>query len=154
MEYSKIQLPSRKFIGIPVRTSNSPENQKYIALTWGRFFGEEIFNAIPNLVDDDYYGIYYDYKGDHTQSYTFMAGCMVSTLESIPDGMEGIEVPEQSYASISVEGPFPQALITKWHEIWQSNIPRNYRFDFEHYGPGFKSEKNLITIHLGINPTA
>jgi predicted transcriptional regulator YdeE len=152
MEHTTVKVPSRKFIGISARTANTEQHKMDIPGMWGRFFGEDIHEKIPNAIGEDFYGIYYDYASDHTDSYTFMAGREVSSLDEIPEGMEGVLVPEQTFALIKVEGDFPKSLIDTWHKIWKSSLKRAYSVDFEHYGKEFLSDKNGISIYLGITP--
>ena len=35
--------------------------------------------------------VYTDYEGDYTKPFTYMIGCEVSNLSTIPEGMRGIE---------------------------------------------------------------
>jgi predicted transcriptional regulator YdeE len=153
MQHETIKLPSRKFIGITVRTANTEQHKADIPAMWGRFFTEEIHEKIPNVIGNDFYGIYHEYASDHTDSYNFTAGCEVSSLDDIPKGMIGFTAPEQTYAVVNVEGDFPAELVKAWQNIWKSDLKRAYKCDLEHYGADFLTDKNAITIYLGITPS-
>lgn len=150
MQYETIKLPRRKFIGIAIRTANTEKHKFDIAGMWARFFGDEIYNKIPNVIGDDFYGVYCQYAGDYTDTYTFVAACEVSSIEEVPEEMVAVECPEQNFAVINVTGEFPKELIETWHKIWKSPLKRNYEVDLEHYGADFRSKSNGITLYIGI----
>lgn len=68
-------------IGISVRTTNeNGQSAKDIEALWGKFWGEEIQNQIPNKINDDIYAVYTDYETDFNGPYTLIIGLTVSTL--------------------------------------------------------------------------
>ena len=60
-------------------------------------------------------------------------GCKVNSLEDIPEGMDGLELPTQNYTLFTAQGKIPNAIIDTWQKIWDSKIGRTYTFDFERY---------------------
>ena len=79
-----------------------------------RFFKENIFAKIPNKKSGDLLAIYTNYEGDYSKPYSWILGCEVTSLDSIPEGLVGKEIAEQKYAAFSTEGKFPEGLIAVW----------------------------------------
>lgn len=123
-------------IGISTRTTNeNGQASKDIENLWGKFWGEEIQQQIPNAVSDDIYAVYTDYEGDYTKPYTLIIGLPVSTLEDIPEGFVGITVEEAVYKKFISKGKMPDAVVKTWMEIWQSSsLNRAYIADFTIHG--------------------
>ena len=141
-------------VGIAVRTNNTLEmdpSQAQIPGLWGRFFGEEISQRIPNKKDHVLpLGIYTDYESDHLGPYSLIAGVETTDLNAIPDGMRGLTIPGSSYLVFTAVGPMPQALIDTWIYIWNyfskdSRYTRTYTADFEQYESNEKVE-----IHMAV----
>ena len=123
-------------VGISIRTSNTPgKGDKDIPQLWGRFMAERVVNRIPNKVDDTVYAIYTDYEGDHTQPYTLVIGCNVSSLDNIPEDMTVKIVPASNYTQFIAKGDLTKdAVIKTWMEIWNTPLERTYSTDIEVYG--------------------
>ena len=86
-------------IGISVRTTNeNGQSAKDIEALWGKFWGEEIQNQIPNKINDDIYAVYTDYETDFNGPYTLIIGLTVNTLENIPEDFVGITIKKNTYA--------------------------------------------------------
>ena len=142
-----------KIIGISVETTNQ-NNQAATDLgqLWNRFYGEEIFNKIPNKDSEDIYAVYTDYESDYTGKYTTIIGQRVSALDHIPNGMVGREINNEKLLKYTVKGEMPQAVVETWQEIWANNIAlyRTYEADFEVYGE--KSQQgpdSEVQIYIG-----
>jgi predicted transcriptional regulator YdeE len=126
---------SFNIIGISVRTTNE-HNQAAIDIPalWGKFMAENILNQIPNKVNSSIYCVYTNYKKDYTKPYTTILGCKVESLESIPEGMVGIKIKENSYAKFTAQGNLTNGVVfNEWLKIWNSELPRAYTADFEIY---------------------
>lgn len=123
-------------IGIAVRTSNADgAGIRDIGNLWKRFMEENILAAIPDKADNTVYSVYTDYEGDYTQPYTTILGCRVNSLDEIPEGMVGKSIQGGDYVLFSAKGDLSQGVVgDKWMEIWQSDLKRSYRADFEVYG--------------------
>ncbi len=124
-------------IGISVRTSNR-DNQagKDISALFQRFFAEGIMEKIPGRLSDDIINLYYDYAGDHTDPYTVLVGCRVSSLDDLPAGLTGHKVAGGSFAVYTPKGDMPDIIINTWQEVWQTEeYQRSYQGDYDIYGP-------------------
>ena len=114
-----------KIIGISVRTTNqNGQAMQDIGNLWQRFFSEQILAKIPNKVSDAIYSIYTDYQKDYTEPYTCMIGVEVTTLSTIPDGLEGREFPEQTFEKFVAKGAMPQA-VGRCGNISGTTMPRS-----------------------------
>jgi len=91
-------------------------------------------STIPNRIDDAVYGIYTDYESDFQHPYLALIGCKVSSLDEIPEGMVGREIPASDYEKTIVEGDISGPTIyAAWEKIWASDLDRAYKADFEVY---------------------
>lgn len=150
----KVEVKPFKIIGIAVRTTN--ENGKAaqdIPALWNRFMKEGIPQRISNKVNDEVYSMYTDYEGDHTQPYTTIIGCQVSSIDTIPEGMVAHEVIGGSYVKTSATGDIMKGIvINKWNEIWASDINRAYTADYEVYGEKSRDMSNAeVEFYIAIN---
>ena len=135
MEFTTITLEQFSVIGIAIRTTNQDgQSQKDIGQLWQNFFQNNILDQIPNKVSSDIYCIYTDYESDANGAYTTLLGCKVSSLDNIPDGMVGKNIPETAYRLYKSSGKIPEAVLNTWFHIWQSLINRLYLADFDVYG--------------------
>lgn len=133
----KEQVKSFTIIGISIQTTN--ENGKSmtdIGQLWDRFYSENILAEIPGKIDNDIYAIYTDYESDYRGKYTVILGCKVTSLASVPAGFEGREFKGGNYLKYTAEGKIPDAVVSKWQEIWRKDdkLNRAYTADFEVYG--------------------
>jgi len=146
-EYTKVQKPLMQIIGIACRTSNDPDRGPVeIPAHWGKFYSENILSQIPNRISNDVIALYCDYESDYTKPYSFVIGCEVSSIESIPDGMVAKVLPAATFAKYSAKGDFPQSVIDTWMHIWQSDHNRSYIGDYEVYGEKFSSSKEVDVL--------
>lgn len=131
-------------IGIAARTTNeNGKAEQDIPVLWGRFMSEGVLQKIPNKVDDTVYCIYTDYEKDYTKPYTTIIGCRVTSLENVPEGMVGKTVESSSYAHYVAKGNIMQGAVQEvWKEIWNSDIKRAYRADFDVYGAKAQNLEN------------
>ncbi len=136
-----VQKSSLLVIGIECRTSNTPERAPHdIPLLWKRFFAEAIASKVPGKISNDIIALYCDYESDYTQEYSLVIGCPVSSLDAIPPGLVGKNVPASPYAVFPAIGQYPQSLIETWGVIWQQkDLERTYTGDYEVYGDKFTS---------------
>jgi predicted transcriptional regulator YdeE len=134
MNYETITMRGFSIIGIAVRTTNqNGQSQKDVAELWGKFMGQGLSAQIPNKASDDIYCVYTDYESDFTGTYTTILGCKVTSLDEIPEGFEGKEIPEAMYKRFQAKGSLPDCVGKVWGEIWQSGIDRTYIADFDVY---------------------
>lgn len=100
---------------------------------WQRFEQENIAEQIPDKLGDEIYAVYFGYDGDHTQPFSYFIGCRVSEGTAVPQGMDGLSIPGQTYNQVTARGPVPDCIATAWKKIWGSEIDRAYQYDFEVY---------------------
>ncbi len=137
----KIEIKPFRVIGIAVRTTNeNGQAIKDIGALWDRFLKDGIHQTIPNRIDDAIYSIYTDYESDHTKPYTTILGCLVESLNNIPEGMTGKSFDGGKYVKLSAIGNLADGLVgDKWGEIWNMDLNRVFSSDFEVYGEKAKN---------------
>ena len=80
------------------------------------------------------YCVYTDYASDMNGDYTYFIGQEVSSLDSLPDGLTTCTIPAQDYEKfISDLGQAPDIIMNVWKKIWNANLNRTYKADFEVY---------------------
>ena len=128
-------------VGLAIRTTNrNNQAASDIGFLWERFFDENISKLIPNKMGRDIYGVYTDYEGDCTQSYTTILGVRVPTLDGVAPGLTAKTIQRGKYATFTAKGNINEGVVQKtWSHIWSSSIPRRYTTDFEVY-----SEKSCV----------
>ena len=133
-----------KIIGITVRTTNQDQKAAQdIPVLWNKFMEQSLAEKIPNKANQAIYCVYTDYEKDYTAPYTVVLGCRVTSLDEIPEGMSGITFPEEKYEKFLAENP--QTVINEWIKIWNSDLERTYKADFEVY-----SAKPEVEIFIGV----
>lgn len=144
-------------IGIAIRTTNAEAiEQGTIQKLWYRFFAEQVLAKIPHKVDSDVLALYYDYASDKNGAYTLIIGARVSSLEEIPEGMVGLEVPQEERAIFGSQvGPVSTIVFDLWKEIWRLEdaqmFTRSYTIDYELYGAGSQDpQRAFVEIHLAV----
>jgi predicted transcriptional regulator YdeE len=56
--------------------------------------------------------------------------------------MEVRQIPAQTYAIFRAKGKMPDEIVGVWANIWASNLPRTYTYDFELYDQRFARPQN------------
>jgi len=146
------KIEKLRVIGIEVRTTNeNQQSAKDIPLLWQRFFEENISTLIEHKQNDNLYCLYTAYEDDFTKPYTTILGYAVSTLDTIPDGLTGVEIPAGRYRKHSTQGDIHQGLVIKeWEKIWRSDLDRAYTVDFEVYTFTPNIEETTVDIFIAI----
>lgn len=133
------QVPAKTVVGISRRTSNADGRSiKDIPATWTDFLqqnaGAKIMNrAMPPAM----YAVYSDYASNWMGEYAYMIGCGVTRAGKVPEGMEVRKIPAQTYAVFLAKGRMPDEVLAVWSQVWLSDLPRTYTFDFEIYDQRF-----------------
>lgn len=148
-----VQRPARLVIGINCRTSNAKEaGPQDIPKLWERFYSEDIISRIPNKISNEVIALYCDYESDHSQAYTVVIGCPVSSIDTVPQGMVAKTIPPSFYAVFRAIGDHPKALIETWGKIWhEPDLERTYSGDYESYNEKFFSNSpQEIDVYVAI----
>lgn len=151
MEFLKLE--SFTVVGIAVKTSNeNGQSANDIKMLWDRFINENIADRIPNKISNEFYSIYIDNEGDHTQPYLTIIGCKVSDVTNIPNGMIAKTVEGGSYAKIACSGDITKGSVyNDWLKIWALNLDRNFKADFEIYGEDAQNPTDAkYDIYVGV----
>lgn len=149
------KLDSIQIIGISVTTTNEGgQAMQDIGAMWGRFKGQDIHSAIPNKVNGNIYCIYTNYEGDHTKPYDVVLGCQVNSIEDIPEGLVSHTIDANAYKIYSAKGNLTtgQAVGQKWMEIWEADLNRNFKSDFELYSENTVDPTDgVVEIYVGVD---
>ncbi len=116
-----VESPELHVIGIGARTNNAKEMsaEGIIGPMWDRAVSENMFDKIPNRVDNTVLAMYTDYESDSNGEYTFFIGAKVTTLDVIPEGLLGRTVAAARYSVITSErGPLYEVVPQAWQRIW------------------------------------
>lgn len=138
--------------GVTIVTDNQKGTEDINTL-WQRFFEQQLGQKLENHKEDDViYAVYSNYEGDHTKPYRLTIGYKLKTTQNLPAGLHSVTTEAAEYAMLATQGPQPQALIDGWTAIWQGELDRRFKTDFEIYGPRFFQEDlNEILICVGVN---
>jgi len=143
-----------KIIGITTRTTNqNNQSAEDLGKLWSQFYAENIFEKIPNKVSSDIIMIYTDYVSNYTEAYTAIIGVLVSTLDSVPEGLTGREFEAENFQKFTAKGAMPKAVVNTWINIWQQDdeLNRKYTYDLEVYGEKSQNGENAeVEIFIAI----
>ena len=146
MKYEIVSLEKKEIAGYSIRTTNHG-NQAVVAIgrMWQEFFEKNLIESIENRISQTVIGLYTEYEGDYTKPYTFVCGCEVSSKKETKTIYEG------EYAKFTVYGDSKTAVGPIWQYVWQSDLDRNYRSDFEEYHFDFNEEGHqTIDVYIGL----
>lgn len=122
-----------------------------ISNLWHRIFKEGIIGKISDKSGEEMYGVYFDYEGDHTQSYGYIVGCKVESLEDLPEGIDSVVIKSGNYAHLVAKGKIPDCIVEMWQSIWKLDLNRAYGTDFEVYGPKSQDDENAeVDVYLSL----
>ena len=118
---------------------------------WQEFEKENYTARIPVKLTNEILAVYYQYEGDHTKPFSYFIGCKVNPGAAIPQGMDSLLIPKGIYQKIIAKGKMPDCVANAWKEIWGSDIPRAYQYDFEIYDERGKDWNNAeVDIFLSV----
>ncbi len=151
MQAQLVKIAPFQMIGIQVRTSNqNGRAAKDIPALWHKFMSEQIFQKVPNRVEDKVYVAYTEYEGDHNSPYTMVLGCKVDNLEEIPEDMVAYRFKGGDYQEYNRRGKLNEIVIDQWMKIWASDLDRTYDADFEIYdSPNADPDNSSVQIYVG-----
>lgn len=143
-----------KIIGIATRTTNqNNQSAEDLGKLWSQFYAENIFEKIPDKVSSDIITIYTDYVSNYTEAYTAIIGVLVSTLDSVPEGLTGRKFEAENFQKFTARGAMPNAVVNTWINIWQQDneLNRKYTYDLEVYGEKSQDGENAeVEIFIAI----
>jgi predicted transcriptional regulator YdeE len=148
-------MPAFTVVGVSRRTCNADgRSVEDIPAVWKDFLVKNASGPIKNrTVPPSMYAVYSDYEIDWTGDYAFLIGCGVTRAGKVPEGMEIRQVPAQTYAHFNVKGEMPHSLLEVWSNVWLSDLPRTYTFDFEVYDHRFTRPKDKeIDVYVAVDP--
>lgn len=153
LKFTIKKVPARTVVGISRRTSNA-EAANVIPGCWQTFLLNNGPARIPHRVAPPVmYAVYSDYEKDWTKPYTYLLGCGVTRADKVPDGMEVRTIPEQTYAVFRAKGKMPDEIVGVWAEIWSSDLPRTYTYDFELYDKRFtRPVAKEADVYVAVDP--
>lgn len=99
---------------------------------WQKFESEKFAERIPNS-GNEVYAVYFDYENGHTGEFSYFLGCKAGDNTEIPEGMKSLVIPENSYFKVTARGTMPDCIANSWKDVWNSNLDRAYKYDFEVY---------------------
>ena len=142
-----------KIMGISTRTINkNGQAQTDINNLWNTWFTDNIASRIPNKISEDIYNMYTDYESDENGYYTTILGYVVTSLDSIPEGLVGKEIPKLKYKEFISKGKLPDCVIDTWKHIWNLKYDRSYSADFDVYHYNNMNPENAeVKTYLSIN---
>lgn len=148
VQYSDVELGELYVIGMSVDTSHHNRHSSHdIPILWARFFTEDVYDFIPDRIDDRVVALYSNYRINQNtkeiDSFTFTVGLLVKSLKQVPKGMDRVLIPPSHYAVVPVVGEFPGSLLSNWDKIHFSNLKRSYKVDFEIYPTNFDMVSNF-----------
>lgn len=159
MEKTKIQLPEIKLVGLRVRANNKAEMDPLtakISPCAQQYFQEQWAEKIPHRTHPERtLCAYTNYDSDYMGEYTFYIGEEVSSLEDIPEGLEGHIIPSQTYVKFTTP-PGSMSTVLAWQAIWKMSPEslggeRRYHTDFEVYDERASDPQNtILDIYIGI----
>jgi len=133
-----------KTIGISIETTNqNGKSLEDIEKLWGKFWGENIQDQIPNKVNSEIYAVYTDYENGDAGKYTVIIGLPVKSLDDIPNEFVGREIYVGKSQKFVAKGKMPEAVVKMWTEIWENKaLKRAYRADVTVHGKKYYDGDN------------
>lgn len=150
MEYEVVNLNQMMIEGVSARTKNSnPDMPVVIGGLWDKFYRGGVCEKIENKANKKAVEIYSDYESDVNSEYSVTVGCEVNRFNDNAEVTRKI-IPEGKYAKFIVKGHMVKAVQEFWEKLWQMNLDRNYKCDFEEYQDE-SMDNATIYIYISIN---
>jgi predicted transcriptional regulator YdeE len=151
----KVNLESIRLVGLRLgkyTTNVAGESSRDCGMLWQKFEQEGILQRIVGKVSNNIYAVYYGYTGREADTqFEYFIGCHVHDKEPVPDGLEVLLIPKQSYKIITAQGKMPQCIADAWNQIWEQSYNRAFGYDFEVYGERSQNwEDAVVEIFLSV----
>lgn len=165
MQKTIIKKAETLLIGLSARTNNKAEmdtSTAQIGATMHRFFSHEnrsaIFDDVNNIGEAGiFYSVYTNYESDASGDYTYFIGHKVSNFDNVPEGLETLTIPAQTYVKFTSDaGKMPDVCINLWQKIWAMDDStlggkRAFIADYELYDArAANPESAILDIFIGI----
>lgn len=151
MDYEIVNLKEKMVVGVSDRTKNSdPDMNMKIGSLWNKLYNEGIYGKINNKSNDKAVGIYSDYENDVNGMYSVTVGCEVDSYSEVLEGTVNKVIPEGKYAKFIVRGHMQRAVAEFWQKLWNMNLDRSYKCDFEEY-QDCDMDNAEIHIYISLN---
>ncbi|MBS4066709.1 MAG: effector binding domain-containing protein [Chitinophagaceae bacterium] len=140
MEIEKIELIG---LVLPAKTTNE-NGQSGIDCgnLWQKFENERYLEKVSDRLSDEIFAVYYNYEGNQTKPFSYFIGCKVKPGTKVPDGMDSFVIQNGKYQKKTAKGEIPHCITEAWTGIWNSDIKRAYKIDFEVYDARSKDWSN------------
>lgn len=120
-----------------------------IGVLWETFRSTDVRARIGADASRETYCVYHDYGGDFMDPYRMTIGYRVASAVA-SEGLHCAEVPRQWVAVYDVRGPQPQSLIAQWQAIWNGDLNRSYRADYDIYDA---DDPEAVSVRVGVVPS-
>lgn len=121
---------------LPGKTTNqNNQSAEDCGHLWQTFEKENIFGQVPGKLSQEIYAVYFDYEKDEHAPFSYFIGCKTDQTTDIPSGsgLDELVIPAQEYTIVTAKGVMTACITDAWKEIWASDIPRAFEYDFEIY---------------------
>ncbi|WP_107841347.1 GyrI-like domain-containing protein [Metasolibacillus meyeri] len=124
----KTWITEKQIVGTGIRTNNATPEE--IGQLWEK--------VTASGLQGDIFAVYHNYESDFTGDYDLSIGTEQSATNALT-------IPAGHYEVINVDTSQPNAVFLAWTTIWQSDLPRAYHTDFEHY-----AQDGSVKIYLSV----
>lgn len=150
MNYEIINREESIAVGISARTNNSaPDMGMKIGALWNDFYGKNIYESINGKTSGKSLCIYTNYESDYTGDYDAVVACEADGNAEQSGDLKKFIIPAGKYAKFVVKGDVQKAVMEFWQKLWEENLDRSYKCDFEEY-QNADMENAEIHIYIGL----
>ncbi len=142
-----ISIEKFRLIGLALKVKTTNENgQSAIDCgnIWSQFMVGKFADLIPGKISNDLYAVYHSYEGDYTKPFSYFIGCKVHADSAVPEGMDSLYLSDGEYQQFIASGKIPDCIAKTWTDIWNSDIDRAYKADFEIYSEKSRDWNNAV----------
>lgn len=125
-----------KIVGLQLKGKTTNQNNQSsddCGNLWQKFETEKIFDRIPEKLSNEIYAVYFDYEKDENSPFSYFIGCKVANDAEVPQELSELKIPAQKYLKFTAKGVMTGCITDTWKKIWNSDLNREFGFDFEVY---------------------
>ena len=150
MENETINREESTAVGICARTNNSaPDMGMKIGTLWNDFYSKGICESINGKKNGKALCMYTNYESDYNGDYDAVVSCEADENATQPAELKKFTIPAGKYAKFIVKGHVQKAVMEFWQKLWEENLDRSYKSDFEEY-QNSDMENAEIHIYIGL----